>query len=232
MLRTHLLRSDLRGSSVVRSSGAVVWTNTKDASPTAMLVPMPMLMFDLKSSGSITFAGSMPVQRVLRKSPENPPPAQSNDRDTEAVPVADDVPSEPVVAPPEAPETNEPPQASEPEPQLPTEADQPSAEAHRIELIIDSLPRHELIEAIPVTVESLGDQVFTATVHALDLTGTGNSLGDALITVKEQIEIQYGKLSKATGLDSDEKRYLTFLQSHIKNSPTDNGRHSKRTLWR
>jgi len=231
MLRTNLLRSDLRASSVVRSSGGIVWTNTKDASPTAMLVPMPMLMFDLKSSGSITFAGSMPVQRTLQK-PENPPPAQTNDWGTGAVLVVDDVPTRPAVASPEALETSGLPQAAESEPQLPAETDQPSAETHRIELIIDSLPRHELIEAIPVTVESLGDQVFTATVNALDLTGTGNSLGDALITVKEQIEIQYGKLSKATGLDSDEKRHLTFLQSHIKSSPSDNTRHPKRTLWR
>jgi hypothetical protein len=120
---------------------------------------------------------------------------------------------------------SEPVAALEPEPQ-------PSVEAHQIELIIDSLPRHELIEPIPVTVASLGDQVFTASVHALDVVGTGNTLGDALIIVKEQIEILYEKLSKATDIDKDEGKYLAYLQSRIKSSGPESSRHSKRPIWR
>ena len=245
MLRTNLVRSDLRATSVVRSTGEAVWTNTKDASPTSMLVPMPMLMFDLKSAGSITFSGATPFQHPLRKSVEDREPARGNDWGTEAMPVVAELPSMPVAVP-EAPGMSELSQAPEPEAEAPAEKHQangepskalepkpePSAETHRIELIIDSLPRHELVEAISVTVDSLGDKVFTATVHALDLTGTGNSLGDALIIVKEQIEILYDRLVKAAALDTNEKNYLNYLQSHIKIAPTDNPRHSKRSIWR
>jgi hypothetical protein len=204
-----------------------------------MLVPMPMLMFDLKSAGSMTFSRSMPVQRSVRKSSKNLPPGHGNDWGRGAMPLVEESPGEAVVALPEMPDVGAAPGAFEPELQPSAETQQveepepqPSTETHRVELIIDSLPRHELIEAIPVTVDSLGDQVFTATVHALDLTGTGNSLGDALIIVKEQIEILYEKLSRAIELDNDEKRYLTFLQSHIKNTQSDNPRHSKRSFWR
>jgi hypothetical protein len=225
VLRTHTVRSDLRAISVVRSSDAAVWTNTKDASPTAMLVPMPMLMFDLKSAGSMTFAGSTPIHRAIRKSSEGAPPAPGNDWGAGAMPLVAELPSEAVAVFPEAPDMGEPPGEAKSEPQ-------PPATTQRIELIIDSLPRHELIESIPITVDSLGDEVFTATVGALNVTGTGNSLGDALIIVKEQIEILYEKLSKSTGLDDDENKYLTYLQCHIKDGPADNPRHSKRSIWR
>src|SRR5258708_29660250 len=116
--------------------------------------------------------------------------------------------SDPVAALSEVREASAPPEAAEPEPQAP-------GETHRIELIIDSLPRHQLIETIPVTVESLGDKVFTATVGPLNLTGTSSTLGEALIIVKDQIEIIYDHLTKTTKLDDDEKKHLKYLQSHI-----------------
>jgi hypothetical protein len=227
VLRTHIVRSDLRTVSMARSSSEAVWTNTKDASPTAMLVPMPMLMFDLKGAGSAMFSGSMSAQRPSRKSSQTPPAAPRNDWGTGAVPLAEEeLPNdEPLVAAPAAPDVSEQPETLEREPR-------PAVEAHHIELIIDSLPRRELIESIPVTVDSLGDQVFTATVSPLNVTGTGNTLGDALIIVKEQIEVLYERLSKATALDNDEKTHLAYLQSHIKNTPTDTPRASKRSIWR
>lgn len=248
MLRTHIVRSDLRTVSMARSSSEAVWTNTKDASPTAMLVPMPMLLFDLKGAGSAIFSGSMSAQRPSRNSSQAPPPAPRNDWGTGAAPLAEEeLPNDkpPVVAP-AALDVSEQPEALEPEPvplaetlgvsdQQPRALERkprPAVEAHHIELIIDSLPRRELIESIPVTVESLGDQVFTATVSPLNVTGTGNTLGDALIIVKEQIEVLYERLSKATALDNDEKTHLTYLQSHIKNTPTDTPRASKRSIWR
>jgi hypothetical protein len=231
VLRTHIVRSDLRTVSMARSSSEAVWTNTKDASPTAMLVPMPMLMFDLKGAGSAIFSGSMSAQRPSRNSFQAPPAAPRNDWGAGAAPLAEEeLPSEEPLATapavlPAVLDESEQPEALEPEPR-------PAVEAHHIELIIDSLPRRELIESIPVTVESLGDQVFTATVSPLNVTGTGNTLGDALIIVKEQIEVLYERLSKATALDNDEKTHLTYLQSHIKNTPTDTPRASKRSIWR
>ena len=159
------------------------------------------------------------------------------------MPAVEELPAKPVEAAADATELTEPPKevTSELQPPVQTElADsEPVAalepdpvETQQIELIIDSLPRHELIEPIPVTVASLGDQVFTASVHALDVVGTGNTLGDALIIVKEQIEILYEKLSRATDLDKDEKKYLAYLQSHIKSSGPESSRHSKRPIWR
>ena len=245
---------------MARSSGASVWTNTKDATPTAMLVPMPMLMFDVKGSGPPVFTGSLPIRQVDRLSPDERPRVPSGGRSTVAKPVAAEPPGEPeavardaagsseaAAAVLEAPAASEPeetaPEAQPPaetlvvdsapaEPPEPEPEPQPSAESHRIELIINSLPRHQLTEAIPVTIDALGDKVFTATVHALQVVGTGNTLGDALIIVKEQIEILYEKLSKTTGLDSDEKKQLTYLQSHIKSSGSEAPRHSKRSIWR
>ena len=246
MLRTHQVRSDLQRISVIRLSDAGVWTNTKEASPVTMLVPMLIPMFDLNSAGSMTLARSRSVQRPAPKSPEVSPAAPESSSSAAPEPLVEELPSEPEAVLSEVPDDSEALRAAEPEPEpsamsdsgdgelatLPEVNGQSSADAHRIELIIDSLTRHELIEPIPVTVESLGDTVFTATVHSLNLTGTGNTLGDALIIVKDQLEILYEKLSKTTNLDDDEKKYLKYLQSHIKNTPSDSGRHSRRSLWR
>lgn len=246
MLRTNTVRSDLRASSIARSAEAIVWTNTKDASPTAMVVPVPMLTFSMKGAGAMSFAGSIPVQHPGRRSFEDQPLAPLSSRSGRAIPAVEELPDESVATATDATELTEPPKEETSELQTPVQTEladnepvaalepepQPSVETHQIELIINSLPRHELTEPIPVTVASLGDQVFTASVHALDVVGTGNTLGDALIIVKEQIEILYEKLSKAVGLDKDEKKYLAYLQSHIKSSGPESSRHSKRSIWR
>jgi hypothetical protein len=105
-----------------------------------------------------------------------------------------------------------------------------SPNPHTMELSIDSLSHLQLTEAIPVTVKSLGDRLFTASVDALGVGGTGDTPSDALIIVKEQIELLCERLTKASRLDEDEKTYLQFLQSHIK-LPEDSHRH-RRLLWR
>ena len=246
MLRTHQLRSDRQATSVSRSSGAAVWTNTKEASPTTMVVPMSMLMFNLNSAGSMTLAGSRPVQRATPQSREVPLPPPVSNTGTTLTPLVEELPGEPEAVLPEVPDVGEELEAPEREP-LSTadrgqvEREPPTAtkaepaslvETHRIELIIDRLTRHELIETIPVTVESLGDKVFTATVGALDLTGTGNTLGDALLIVKDQLGILYEKLSKTTNLDSDEEKQLKYLQSHIRGSSSSDSRSPKKSVWR
>jgi hypothetical protein len=245
VLRTHQVRSDLQRISVIRLSGAGVWTNTREASPITMLVPMAIPMFDLNSTGSMALARPRPAQRATRKPSGVSLAVPEGSGGAVPVPLVNELPSEPEAEPVDVADMSQA-LAPEPEPTPSTEADhidsergsvpeakqEPSVEAQRIDLIIDSLTRHELIEAIPVTVESLGDTVFTATVHSLNLTGTGNTLGEALIIVKDQLEIMYEKLSKATGLDDDEKKYLKYLQSHIKIAPAENHRHSKRSLWR
>ena len=82
-------------------------------------------------------------------------------------------------------------------------------------MIIDSLPRHQLIETIPVTVDALGDKVFTATIGILNLSGTGNTLGEALLVVKEQVDILYDTLMNTSDPSEDEKLFLKYLQSRI-----------------
>lgn len=245
MLRTHQVRSDRQATLVTRSSGAAVWTNTKEASPTTMVVPMSMLMFNLNSTGSMTF-GSRPVQRATPKSPEVPLPPPVSDTGTALVTLLEELPDEPEAVLPEVPDVGEALEAPEREPLSTADRGQverepptatkaepgSSVETHRIELIIDRLTRHELIETIPVTVESLGDKVFTATVGALNLTGTGNTLGDALLIVKDQLEILYEKLSKTTNRDSDEEKQLKYLQSHIRGSSSSDSRSPKKSVWR
>ena len=114
--------------------------------------------------------------------------------------------------------------------QLAVESASQSAGSHTIELSIDSLPHFQLIEPIPVTINSLGDRLFTATVADLRLSGTGDTLGDALVIVKEQLESLYERLARGTDLSNDENSDLQYLHSHIKSAGEPS--RSKRTLWR
>ncbi len=223
------------------TSDGAVWTNTREASPTEMLVPMPMLVFDMKSTGAMVFAGSTPARQTIPKVSQKPPlstqiqdepplPPTTNERPHEV----DD--EEELVGEAEQRSVSEP----ETDPVVQRELgarlesdplDQPArADIHKIELSIDSLPHLQLSAPIPVTTESLGENLFTATVHALNLSGTGDSAMDALITVKEQIEVLYEKLTKLNGLDEEESDHLQFLKSHIKSS--DESPKHKRGLWR
>jgi hypothetical protein len=182
----------------------MVWTNTKEASPTSMVVPMPSFSFDLKSAGSATLSGSNPVARMTPTSPEEAPSAVDRNIRTASEPMAEEAPAEQ----PAALAADAVPGSSLPE-HLATER------AAQIELIIDSLPKHQLIKTIPVTVEALGDKVFTAAIRDLNLAGTGNTLGEALLIVKEQVDILYDQLTKSSRLSDDEELHLKFLQSHI-----------------
>jgi hypothetical protein len=85
----------------------------------------------------------------------------------------------------------------------------------RIEVFIDSLTNHTLSEPIPVSVEPLGDKVFTASADDLGIHGTGNSLGEALLVLKEQIEEVYSELYKRKQLDTEQKAKLQILQTFI-----------------
>jgi len=84
-----------------------------------------------------------------------------------------------------------------------------------IDLIIDKLPRHALVKPIPVTISPLGDRVFIASTPDLDITVTGNSLSDALLLLKQQLESTYESLrSKASG--REEERQLRRLREYIR----------------
>ena len=246
MLRTHSFRSDLRPISTRLSSGGAIWTNTKEASPTELRVPTPMLIFDLKSTGLATFAGSMRAQPV--NPPSHRPPSQTGQFAEKATAsLVEDTPSEAVATEVASPDSGKMAEIAGSEPEataetagridrrpLPTPEpepiSQPNSDEHKFEMTIDSLPHLQLLTPFPVMIEALGEKLFTATIPALRLSGTGDTLTDALITVKEQTETQYERLMKLTGLDDDEASQLRYLQSHIK-SPTEPAKH-KRGIWR
>jgi hypothetical protein len=108
----------------------------------------------------------------------------------------------------------ETPQAEQAEPAEPEE--KPASSSHRIELIIDSLPHHELIEPIPVTIDALGDEMFTASMRDLEIAATGNSIGEALLFLKEQIESTFEDLNRRLShLGVDQKTTLQMLHTYI-----------------
>jgi hypothetical protein len=89
------------------------------------------------------------------------------------------------------------------------------AHPHRLEMTIDSLPHHDLTEPIPIHIDPLGDTVFTATVSNLDISATGNSIGEALVLLKEQIEFVYGDLSRRAKRSPDQTTMLQMMHTYI-----------------
>jgi hypothetical protein len=100
------------------------------------------------------------------------------------------------------------------------QSDQPEAPAPndtRIDLSIDSLPNHALSEPIPVVISSLGEAMFTASMRDLDLAATGNSIGDALLLLKEQIDATVEELKRRQShLTHDERERLQMLLTYIR----------------
>ena len=86
-----------------------------------------------------------------------------------------------------------------------------------IDLIIDKLPRHGLIKPIPVRIAPLGDRVFVASTPDLDITVTGNSLSDALLLLKQQLESTYESLSNKVST-KDQERQLSQMRAFIQDS--------------
>ena len=99
---------------------------------------------------------------------------------------------------------------------------EPPAPAHpyRIELSIDSLPNHLLVEPIPVAIDPVGDTAYTAWVPNLDTNATGSSVFEALLLLKERIEAVYDDLNKRAHLTNDQKMTLQMLHTYIAPSST------------
>jgi hypothetical protein len=90
-----------------------------------------------------------------------------------------------------------------------------SGQGDSIDLIIDKLPRHALVKPIPVTISPLGDRVFIASTPDLDITVTGNSLSDALLLLKQQLESTYENL-RGKASSREEERQLKRLRDYIR----------------
>ena len=92
---------------------------------------------------------------------------------------------------------------------------------HRIELNIDSLPNLMLVEPIPVAIDPVGENAFTAWVHNLDTSATGSSVVEALLLLKERLELVYDDLNRRPHLTGDEKLTLQILHTYIEPKKPD-----------
>jgi hypothetical protein len=80
----------------------------------------------------------------------------------------------------------------------------------------------EIEPAAPTTeliIDLVGDALCTATVHNLDISATGSSIGDALLLLKAQVEFVYDGLSGRRHLSSDQKTVLQTLHTYIAAQP-------------
>ena len=95
--------------------------------------------------------------------------------------------------------------------------DRAEAAAHpnRIELSIDSLPNYLLVEPIPAVIDPVGDAAYTAWVRNLDTNATGQSVFEALLTLKERIVCVYEDLNGRAHLTSDQRATLQMLHTYI-----------------
>ncbi len=194
-VRTH---SNQGSSSVTASSAANFIFSTDDPLLTVTMAPTPCLDLGFRGNSATPFA----IARRGAAQPIQPPPERIEPLRLETPPR-------------EPPPETSPPEISHADPE--PEARPPS---HRIELIIDSLPHHTLIEPIPVVIVPLGDKVFTASVLNNSIHATGTSIGEALLVLKEQIEEIYADLNKRLAhLDAEQKETLQLLHTYISVQP-------------
>jgi hypothetical protein len=184
------------------SAGSVHLGRTDEVLVRTSLVPVPVLVVGFKSTG-IALTGARNAVRAPQVVAQPSPPAEEGGPSGEP-----QARSEP---PPTAPDNG-----SEPAPPKERPAPAPG-QGDSIELIIDKLPRHALVKPIPVTISPLGDRVFIASTPDLDITVTGNSLSDALLLLKQQLESTYeGLRGKATSREEERqlKRLREFIRDH------------------
>jgi hypothetical protein len=121
-----------------------------------------------------------------------------------------------VVVPAAPPERAETAASDAPESAAPVEAPaRPAPTNERVQLIIDSLQNYELVKPIPVVVDSLADKIFTAEAPDLNLSISENSLGGALLLLKDRIAAIYEEYRMKTSLDPEQTRRLEALQTYI-----------------
>jgi len=188
---------------VFDSSGSFHLGRTDEALPRTSLVPIPVLVVGFKSTGIALSGVRNRVRPPQLAEQAGPPPAEEATTSgeqggkSEPPPTASDNGSEP---------------AQTKDRQAPT-----PGQGDSIDLIIDKLPRHALVKPIPVTISPLGDRVFIASTPDLDITVTGNSLSDALLLLKQQLESTYENLrGKASGREEERqfKRLRDYIRDH------------------
>jgi hypothetical protein len=107
----------------------------------------------------------------------------------------------------------EPPQAAALDTHRPTPTPPPGDE--RVQLTIDSLQNYDLLKPIPVVLESLGDKIYTAEAPDLDLSTSDNTLGGALLLLKDQITTVYEEYRMKKTMNPEQSRRFERLQTYI-----------------
>ena len=205
-LTIYRFKSNHWANSVSLSSGVACWSRTDAAPVTVMTVPTPMFVVQIKSASLQPNGGAGSYRRMVPAPPTPPPPP---------TPEAETEPAQPeTVAADEA--------ATVPETPSPDGGRRSSGANARIELIIDSLPHQSLIQSIPVTVEPLGDKIFTA---------TGASVGETLLLLKDHIESIYNELNDKPHLDDDQRKVQELLDTYIAKSHKYVTKESKKSDW-
>jgi hypothetical protein len=187
---------------VFDSSGSFHLGRTDELLPRTSLVPIPVLVVGFKSTGIALSGVRNRVRPPQLAEQAGPPPAEEATTSGEL-----GGKSEP---PPTASDNGSEPAQTKDRQATPGQGDS-------IDLIIDKLPRHALVKPIPVTISPLGDRVFIASTPDLDITVTGNSLSDALLLLKQQLESTYENLrGKASGREEERqfKRLRDYIRDH------------------
>lgn len=182
-------KSNSWASRVSCSAGSIQLGRNDDTPARNVLVPMPIFVLGFKSTGAALSGITNPAASppaVLRKRPREP--------------------SEPPVSTSDAASDAAPAQDR---PDAPRQGD-------GIDLIIDKLPRHKLVKPVPVSIAPLGDRVFVASAPDLDITVTGNSLSDALLLLKQNLETSYDSLRQGASRNKEQERQLERLRAYIR----------------
>ncbi|HZK91733.1 MAG TPA: hypothetical protein VFC56_16450 [Stellaceae bacterium] len=229
--RTNGWQSSIAASSALTSS-----ISTDDPSLSLVTAPTPTLVIRFGGGSGAPFVvvpGAGPAQPRL----DQPQEPGSGEAEENSPPVWGQAPEPAPAAPEGKPEvlldrserpiwaesrvTLEPAPDRRQEPHPPEPEEKAAPDSNRIELIIDSLPNHALSEPIPVTIVPLGDSMFTASMRDLDIAATGNSIGEALLFLKEQIDTMFEDLNRRLShLTFDQKATLQMLQTYIASSGT------------
>jgi hypothetical protein len=190
-------KSNAWTSRVSSSSGPIHRGRTNEVLARNAMIPVPIFMLGFSSSGA-ALSGVTTGARPSPPAPARPPAGEKPPSDPLARPSAELAPAAAEAAP---------------------AVDHPAAprQGDGIDLIIDKLPRHGLVKPIPVTIAPLGDRVFVASTPDLDITVTGNSLSDALLLLKQQLESTYESLRNKVST-REQERQLNQMRAYIQDS--------------
>jgi hypothetical protein len=196
-------RSDEWRSSITTCSAAAASTVTEDPYASTVTAPLPTLV--------VRLGGGVGAGFVLAQAAPPEPDRLAQPRLPAVLAQPEHLRAPPEMSAPPAPQEEEAPENS------PSHNNRIGLVSNnRIELIIDSLPNHELVESIPIAIDALGDSVFTASMRNVDIAATGNSVGEALLLLKEHIAATFDELNRQLShLTQDQKTTLQLLHTYI-----------------